>query len=223
MKNLLERTNLTGEEKLIAAIFREEPELGRPFCNKEINGVTLEGWVQEVLKSLNDREWKLLNLRFGLRGGRSRTLKEIGQELGVTTERVREIEAKVLWKLRHPSRLRYFSYFLISCSLTLTTEEKIERLNEFRVEFAKWKEREEKMKRIIAEDQALLEIFKKCSISQPIQSFFCLERIRKAGITYSDLKNLSEKRVVKKLVMRIPGTLTERCLREMWRIVHSSS
>ena len=57
-----------------------------------------------VLGSLTKRERKVLQLRFGLEDGRSRTLEEVGREFGVTRERIRQIETKALRKLRHPSR-----------------------------------------------------------------------------------------------------------------------
>jgi RNA polymerase primary sigma factor len=60
--------------------------------------------VQDVLASLTSRERRVLQLRFGLEDGRSRTLEEVGREFGVTRERIRQIEAKALRKLRHPSR-----------------------------------------------------------------------------------------------------------------------
>lgn len=62
--------------------------------------------VEEALQSLNERERKVIELRFGLGDGRSRTLEEVGRELGVTRERARQIEAKALAELRHPSRSR---------------------------------------------------------------------------------------------------------------------
>ena len=64
----------------------------------------LKGHIGEVLESLNPRERRVLELRFGLRDGRSRTLEEVGKEFGVTRERIRQIEAKALRKLRHPTR-----------------------------------------------------------------------------------------------------------------------
>ena len=62
--------------------------------------------LKEVLDTLTDREKKVLTLRFGLDDGRSRTLEEVGKEFNVTRERIRQIEAKALRKLRHPSRSR---------------------------------------------------------------------------------------------------------------------
>ncbi len=66
----------------------------------------------EVLSTLTDREGKVLKLRFGLEDGRARTLEEVGKEFNVTRERIRQIEAKALRKLRHPSRSRKLKDFL---------------------------------------------------------------------------------------------------------------
>ena len=68
--------------------------------------------VEEVLDTLNPRERKVLQLRFGLSDGRSRTLEEVGQMFGVTRERIRQIEAKALRKLRHPSRSKKLRDYL---------------------------------------------------------------------------------------------------------------
>ncbi len=66
----------------------------------------------EVLETLTDREQKVLRLRFGLDDGRARTLEEVGKEFNVTRERIRQIEAKALRKLRHPSRSRKLKDYL---------------------------------------------------------------------------------------------------------------
>ncbi len=68
--------------------------------------------LDEVLETLSDRERKVLILRFGLKDGRSRTLEEVGKEFNVTRERIRQIEAKALRKLRHPSRSRKLKDYL---------------------------------------------------------------------------------------------------------------
>ncbi|MDD5866777.1 MAG: RNA polymerase sigma factor RpoD [Lachnospiraceae bacterium] len=72
----------------------------------------LKEQLQEVLGTLTDREQKVLILRFGLEDGRSRTLEEVGKEFNVTRERIRQIEAKALRKLRHPSRSRKLKDYL---------------------------------------------------------------------------------------------------------------
>ncbi len=72
----------------------------------------LKEQLEEVLETLTEREEKVLRLRFGLDDGRSRTLEEVGQHFGVTRERIRQIEAKALRKLRHPSRSKKLKDFL---------------------------------------------------------------------------------------------------------------
>ena len=72
----------------------------------------LKEQLGEVLKTLTPREEKVLRLRFGLEDGRSRTLEEVGKEFNVTRERIRQIEAKALRKLRHPSRSKKLRDFL---------------------------------------------------------------------------------------------------------------
>ncbi len=68
--------------------------------------------VDDVLYTLSEREARVLQLRFGLEDGRSRTLEEVGRDFGVTRERIRQIEAKALRKLRHPSRSKKLRDFL---------------------------------------------------------------------------------------------------------------
>ena len=72
----------------------------------------LKDQIEEVLGSLNEREQKVLQLRFGLEDGRARTLEEVGKEFDVTRERIRQIEAKALRKLRHPSRSKKLRDYL---------------------------------------------------------------------------------------------------------------
>lgn len=71
----------------------------------------LKEQIDDVLHTLTDRERRVLQLRFGLEDGRSRTLEEVGREFGVTRERIRQIEAKALRKLRHPNRSRRLKDF----------------------------------------------------------------------------------------------------------------
>ena len=85
-----------------------------PVPDKAAAYTLLREDLDEVLKTLTEREQKVLCLRFGLEDGRARTLEEVGKEVNVTRERIRQIEAKALRKLRHPSRSRklrdYFDY-----------------------------------------------------------------------------------------------------------------
>ena len=71
----------------------------------------LKGKLGDVLCSLNERERKVLELRFGLGDGHARTLEEVGQQFHVTRERIRQIESKALRKMRHPTRLRHLQGF----------------------------------------------------------------------------------------------------------------
>ncbi len=74
--------------------------------------VMLKEELEEVLKTLTDREARVLKMRFGLDDGRMRTLEEVGRDFNVTRERIRQIEAKALRKLRHPSRSKRLKDFL---------------------------------------------------------------------------------------------------------------
>ncbi len=74
--------------------------------------ILLKEQLEEVLESLTDREKKVLRLRFGLDDGKARTLEEVGKQFGVTRERIRQIEAKALRKLRHPSRSKKLKDYL---------------------------------------------------------------------------------------------------------------
>ena len=73
----------------------------------------LKDEIAEVLLTLTEREEKVIRLRFGLEDGKSRTLEEVGQMFGVTRERIRQIEAKALRKLRHPSRSRKLKDYMV--------------------------------------------------------------------------------------------------------------
>ena len=72
----------------------------------------LKEQLVEVLQTLTPREEKVLRLRFGIDDGHTRTLEEVGKEFKVTRERIRQIEAKALRKLRHPSRSKKLKDFL---------------------------------------------------------------------------------------------------------------
>ena len=80
------------------------PDENAPEPTEAASQVLLKEQINQVLATLTDREEKVLRLRFGLEDGRSRTLEEVGQMFNVTRERIRQIEAKALRKLRHPNR-----------------------------------------------------------------------------------------------------------------------
>ena len=95
-------TPIGEEEDSHLGDFIEDPEAVAPADAASMT--LLRQKTGDVLKNLTDRERKVLTLRFGLEDGHQRTLEEVGQEFGVTRERIRQIEAKALRKLRHPSR-----------------------------------------------------------------------------------------------------------------------
>jgi RNA polymerase primary sigma factor len=74
--------------------------------------IMLQDQLEEILDTLSGREQKIIQLRFGLTDGHPRTLEEVGQEFGVTRERIRQIESKTLAKLRHPSRAQVLKGYL---------------------------------------------------------------------------------------------------------------
>ena len=88
------------------------PDDDAPAPADAASNMLLKEQLAEVLKTLTSREEKVLRLRFGLDDGRSRTLEEVGKEFNVTRERIRQIEAKALRKLRHPSRSKKLRDFL---------------------------------------------------------------------------------------------------------------
>ncbi len=95
-------TPIGEEEDSHLGDFIEDQEAIAP--EEAASVMLLKEKMADVLKNLTDRERKVLVLRFGLEDGHQRTLEEVGQEFGVTRERIRQIEAKALRKLRHPSR-----------------------------------------------------------------------------------------------------------------------
>jgi RNA polymerase primary sigma factor len=103
-------TPVGKEEDTRLKEFIEDESTLSPFeaASREL----LKGHIDDVLMTLNPRERKVLELRFGLKDGRTRTLEEVGKEFGVTRERIRQIEAKALRKLRHPSRSKRLRDYL---------------------------------------------------------------------------------------------------------------
>lgn len=88
------------------------PDDDAPAPAEAASHTLLKEQLSEVLETLTSREEKVLRLRFGLEDGRNRTLEEVGKEFNVTRERIRQIEAKALRKLRHPSRSKKLKDFL---------------------------------------------------------------------------------------------------------------
>ncbi len=87
-------------------------DVSQPSPYDQTSRVLLKEQLEEVLATLNDREKKVLVMRFGLEDGRPRTLEEVGRAFGVTRERIRQIEAKAIRKLRHPSRAKKLKDYL---------------------------------------------------------------------------------------------------------------
>ncbi len=103
-------TPIGEEEDSHLGDFIEDHDAKAPA--EEASFTLLREQLDEVLETLTDREQKVLRLRFGLDDGRARTLEEVGQKFGVTRERIRQIEAKTLRKLRHPSRSKKLKDYL---------------------------------------------------------------------------------------------------------------
>ena len=90
------------------------PDEDAPSPSEQAADTLLREHIEEVMQTLTPREAKVLRLRFGLEDGRMRTLEEVGKEFDVTRERIRQIEAKALRKLRHPSRSKKLKDFMSS-------------------------------------------------------------------------------------------------------------
>ncbi len=103
-------TPIGEEEDSHLGDFIEDSEVEKP--SDAASFTMLQEQLQEVLNTLNDRERKVIQLRFGLQDGHPRTLEEVGREFGVTRERIRQIESKTLGKLRHPNRSGALKDFL---------------------------------------------------------------------------------------------------------------
>ena len=100
------RKLLSQEEKLFFAIFGEQVE-SYPLLKSEIEGVTLRQALDTAIDTIpREIHRKVIRMRFGFDDGRSKTLIEVGTVFGVTRERIRQIEAQTLRRLRHPSRSR---------------------------------------------------------------------------------------------------------------------
>ncbi len=88
------------------------PDEDSPAPAEAASYTLLKEQINEVLHTLTPREEQVLKLRFGLEDGRTRTLEEVGKEFDITRERIRQIEAKALRKLRHPSRSKRLKDYL---------------------------------------------------------------------------------------------------------------
>lgn len=95
-------TPIGEEEDSNLGDFIKDEEATEPAAS--VNHILLREQLDDVLSTLTEREKRILELRFGIGDGRNRTLEEVGKEFGVTRERIRQIEAKALRKLRHPTR-----------------------------------------------------------------------------------------------------------------------
>jgi len=103
-------TPIGSEDNSVLVDFIADESMASPV--EETNRELLREQMRDALDSLTDRERDVLMLRFGLLDGESRTLEEVGQEFGVTRERIRQIESKALRKLRHPTRSRKLRDYL---------------------------------------------------------------------------------------------------------------
>ncbi len=106
--SLQAKVGTEGDTELAEFIHDEDAETPEDMASYEL----LKGHIEGVLDTLSERERKVLELRFGLKDHKPRTLEEVGKVFGVTRERIRQIEAKALRKLRHPSRSRKLRDYL---------------------------------------------------------------------------------------------------------------
>jgi RNA polymerase primary sigma factor len=103
-------TPVGEEEESHLGDFLVDERIGSP--SDSVINLNLREQTAEVLKTLSPREEKIVRMRFGLQDGSEHTLEEVGQHFAVTRERIRQIEAKALRKLRHPSRSHRLKTFL---------------------------------------------------------------------------------------------------------------
>jgi RNA polymerase primary sigma factor len=104
------QTKIGDDEDSVLGDFVQDTSQPTPY--DATSKVLLREQLEEVLATLNDREKKVLIMRFGLEDGKPRTLEEVGKAFGVTRERIRQIEAKAIRKLKHPSRAKKLKDYL---------------------------------------------------------------------------------------------------------------
>ena len=104
---MTEESRLVGSEALV-----EDDQLDTSLRPRNLDEYVGQEKIRDVLDTLTERERQVLEQRFGLVDGYSRTLEEVGRQFKVTRERIRQIEAKALRKMRHPTRIRQLEGFL---------------------------------------------------------------------------------------------------------------